>query len=134
MTNTIAQLKKAGFSVVASEGNSDAEGCTLVTHTEPFWYYNELQARMYSGPDSFMDYWREHVTAADKSSSGTYSLLVAGQQYLKDTAEFPFRLMGLAQKKVLDDALTRHISAKNDAQRARDDFDDALTDFENYYS
>lgn len=112
---TIEQLKQAGFAFVASERG---EGCTDIRNTHPFWYYN---ANFYER----MDEVHESLRPAESDAQG-FVLTVAGTQWLQGDRGFPFNLLDAERKAHLDDARSRYVTARNDAQRAQDDYLDAL--------
>ncbi len=117
---TVEALKAAGFGFRACP---DAVGVTEISSDTPFWYYN---TNFY---ESMADV-HEHLEPAKMGGDGKFVLLLAGEY--ADDEVLPYNLLDSERKTLLEGARARYASAKNDAQRAEDDFLDALRTDEAY--
>lgn len=119
---TISQLREAGFTVVHS---TQAVDCTEITSDQPFWYYN---TNFYSS----MDQVASNLEAAKLNADGKYSLIVAG--LYRDDEVLVYNLLDAERHELMRAARERYVAATNDAQRARDDYEDALNVLEPYFA
>lgn len=117
---TVAQLKEAGYRIVPAQGLT---GVTEISSIKPFWFYNR---NFYTK----MAEVRENLKAADKFQDGRFVLHLSG---LYEDEQIPaYNLIDEDRKKILDEALSRYVTAQNDAQRAAADYEDALNTAEPY--
>lgn len=117
---TISQLREAGFTVAASRS---AVQCTEVSSLKPFWYYN---TRFYS---TMADV-RANLQAASLDAQGRYTLTVAGLH--GDNEVLVYNILDEERHRILEDAQARYYTGMNDAERAKDDYEDALNTLEAY--
>ena len=110
---TVKALRDAGFQVQPA---TDAVDCTEVLSKEICWHYNPKFAA--SMPEVV-----EALQAFTFAANG-YRLLVAG--HFADDDVFPLNIIDQPRKELLDGARARWITARNEGQRAHDDFMDAL--------
>lgn len=93
---TVAQLKSEGFIVQPS---FEAAGCTEVSHSEPFWFYNP---RFYSEPEHVAER-LEGARGVIENGTQSYQLLLAGNY--SDADEFPFAILQASGKAAIDASL-----------------------------
>lgn len=117
---TVAQLIAAGFIV---RDSLDGLNCTEVASDKPFWFYNPrwLRSNDESGSRA-----REVLASLRSATLGPtcYQLVVAG--VFEGDTEFPFEIIDSERKELLEQAFTRYQEHSNLADRALDDFHDAL--------
>jgi hypothetical protein len=119
---TINQLREAGFTVATA---TDAVDCTSITSDKPFWFYNTNFC------ENMADV-REHLKPAEKREDGQYRLLFAGLP--GDDEVIAFNLIDEERYKQMQDALGRYLAGLSEAQRAKDDYEDAFNTLEPYFT
>ncbi len=119
MNRTVAQLKALGF--VFADAAPHAEGCTLVTHDRPFWYYRSRSVDTTTNPEDILD----NLHDARRDDHTVNRIVAAG--YFADDAVFPWNVIFESDRRSLLDLHQNVVradqafeDAKRGAARARD--------------